>query len=146
MRRMLTLAAALCALAAVSGVAAPSAFAGCTAVAGASSFDPARGAIATHHGITCTTNNGSDYQLRMYMQADNGGWHTTTPKVVKVPDYASPPDNYRDTTPVVYWQCNTTYVPTAANYVRSKSVIENMVTHTLSVLYGPALLIPSGCP
>lgn len=118
------------------------AHAGCTAIAGASAFDPSRGAIASHHGISCTTSNGSHYQVREYLQADNGGWHTTTPSITI--DVYSPPDNYSKLY-VAYWQCNSTYMPPAANYVRSKTVVENVASASTSVAYGPILAIPSGC-
>jgi len=138
MRRVFTILAALAALA-VPAVAAPAAFAGCTA-AGQGNPTYVDGSMRIFGGIQCTTNNGSHYQARTYMQGDAGGWHIVAGPATK--DYYSPGTNYFNVVPY-YFACST-LTPQDVR-VRSKIVVENIVTGTIDVGYSGAVTRPANC-
>jgi hypothetical protein len=115
------------------------AYAGCTA-AGQGNPTYVDGSMRIYGGIQCTTNNGSHYQARTYMQGNNGGWHIVAGPATK--DYYSPGTNYFNVVPY-YFSCSP-LVPQDSQ-VRSKIVVENMVTGSIDIGYSGAVARPSNC-
>lgn len=136
MRRLLVLVATTLA---AFGVAPAIASAGCVA-AGAGGPTYVDGSLLIYGGIQCTSGNGSHYQSRTYLQADNGGWHAVYGPFTH--DYFSPVDNYRKVYPQ-YVPCSS--VPFQSTYVRTKIVVENMVSGSTSTAYSGAVRRPSNC-
>lgn len=96
--------------------------------------------IQTYSYVSCTSNNGSHYQLRMYIQANSGGWHSVSTGISW--DIYNPPTNYLQRFNGGYGCAMFAQADTQA---RNKSVLENMVTHTTDIGYGPAANLPSSC-
>jgi len=130
---------ALVAAFAMLGAGAATASAGCQAIGGASSWRTDN-SVNTNHGIECTSNNGSHYQVRMYMQANSGGFHAVTPAISA--DVFSPPTNFRKLYSN-FWSCG--YLAAADTQVRAKTVVENIATGSTDVAYGPATTVPASC-
>ena len=126
-------------LAAVAAFAFPAAaHAGCQVQAGAAT--PYTTSVSTYSYVTCTTNNGAHYQLRMYLQTNDGGWHTASSVITF--DIYNPAANYSQRFNGNY-PCSP--FAAAATQVRNKSVLENMATGTTDVAFGPAATLPSAC-
>ncbi len=114
--------------------------AGCTA-AGQGNPTYVDGSMLIYGGIQCTTNNGSQYQARTYMQGDAGGtWHIVDGPATK--NYYNPPNYYKSVSPY-YFLC-ATLTPQDIR-VRSKIVVENMVTHTIDIGYSGSVTRPANC-
>lgn len=134
MKRLITILVALGALA-VPAVAQ----AGCLA-AGQGNPTYVDGSMRIFGGIQCTTNNGSHYQARVYMQGDAGGWHIVAGNASY--DYFSPPNNYFNVR-AYYFPC-ANLTPQDVR-VRSKIVVENMQTGSLNIGYSGAVNRPANC-
>lgn len=133
MRRILVL------IVAVAAFAVPAvAHAGCLA-AGQGNPTYVDGSMRIFGGIQCTTNNGSHYQARTYMQGDAGGWHIVAGPATK--DYYSPGTG--TFVSPYYFPCSP-LTPQDVR-VRSKIVVENMVTHTTDIGYSGAVTRPANC-
>lgn len=126
---------ALAALLVIPGVAQ----AGCTA-AGSGNPVYVDGSIRILAGIQCTTNNGSHYESRTYMQGDASAWHIVAGPSVK--QWYSPA-NYFSRVDPYYFSCSA--LTPQDTYIRSKIVVENMVTHSLSIGYSGNLRRPDNC-
>lgn len=135
MRRFIQLAAIVAALLVPVSIAQ----AGCLA-AGQGNPTYVDGSMRIFGGIQCTSNNGSHYQARTYMQGDAGGWHIVTGPATK--DYFSPPNNYFNVVPY-YFSCNP-LTPQDA-HVRSKIVVENVVSGSIDIGYSGAVNRPTNC-
>lgn len=134
--RLLAIAIAL----AIPTIATPAALAGCQA-AGSGNPVYVDGAMKIIAGMQCTTNNGSHYQVRTYMQGDSSGSFSIK-SGPQTKDYYSP--------------CNgctyllSYYFPCSALtpqdiHVRSKIVVENMVSHTTDIGYSGSTTRPPNC-
>lgn len=113
--------------------------AGCLAEGGTTSVAPPN--LSTFGKMNCTTNNGSHYQLRLYVQSNYGGtWHTVGPGATW--DIYSPCNNcsYRRD-----MSTSCTYFEGPATAVRSKAVVENIVAGSIDVDVGPVSSLPITC-
>ena len=155
MRRMLTLAAALCAFAAVSGVAAPSAFAGCAPDAKVVHFDLGNHEEVGHAGMHCTTNNGTSYRLVIYVQFNDGdGWYTSgtaAPVAYTFSNGGNPmPTNYVSGDKVIRDTCVAIHTDSFfPPDIRIHTTLENLVTHTVGYddsPYRDHALVAQDCP
>lgn len=144
MRKFLLVLAALAACASFQAVAAPLAHAGCVAQAGGTGYIYDTNRWPPHYdtaaAIACTSNNGTSYQMRVYLQNYQGGvWDTFLgPDVYNYSNGGNPmPTNYKNVQHQT-WVC--TSMPTEFSFtqVRVKVVVENNATHSISNVYGPA--------
>jgi hypothetical protein len=90
-------------------------------------------------GLQCSGSIGSHYQTRTYMQGSSGGFHIVSGPQTK--EWYSPTagvhvDSY-------YFSCSP--LTPSDTQVRSKIVVENMVTHTTDIGYSGAVNRPSNC-
>lgn len=105
--------------------------AGCVADPGRAPGYLESGFVFATTGVACSTGNGVVYQLRSYIQADNGGyWHSVTraathPVIRPGVWYAR---RWTD-----FWACGN--VSIRALRWRVKAVLENAVTNRRSVRY-----------
>lgn len=87
-------------------------------------------------GMYCTTNNGSHYQVRAYIQTNEGGsFHIATPAYSA--DYYNPGNLIYEAF-YGYWTCVHFADNPGATQWRTKFVVENMVTHSIDPDYGEA--------
>lgn len=138
-RPRLLLLAILVALAAGT-VAAPAAQAGCLA-AGSGNPTYVDGSMRIYGGIQCTSNNASSYQVRTYMQGDAGGFHIVAGPYTR--NVCCPPDGYGPSVLPYYFACSA--LTPQDTYVRSKIVVENMISHSIDVGYSGAVRRPTNC-
>lgn len=132
---MVRLLVALIAVLAFPGIAQ----AGCTA-AGSGNPVYVDGSMRILSGIQCTTNNGSHYQVRTYMQGDAGGWHSVSEP--QTHDYYNPGNYYTNVLPY-YFPCSP-LTPQDVR-VRSKIVVENIASGSIDIGYSGAVTRPSNC-
>jgi regulator of RNase E activity RraA len=93
--------------------------------------------------VYCTSNNGSLYQTRVYMQSNDGGWHSINLCCPVTKSYSNPPNNFLDEFIAPFGPC--AQLAASATTVRVKQVLENMVTHSVDTSYGSYYTLPSSC-
>lgn len=135
MRKFITLAATCAALLALPAIAQ----AGCQTNAG-STQNPAPNAVTTSSGVNCTTNNGTHYTLRIYIQGNQNGWHSVSTGVLF--NIYNPPNYYAQTFHASYGCAMFAAGDTQA---RNKSVLTNVASGTQDIDFGPALALPPDC-
>lgn len=134
--RMLVVLVALMGLLAVPAIAE----AGCLA-AGSGNPTYVDGSVRIFAGIQCTTNNGSHYQVRTYLQGDASGNFVNRSGPL-THDYFSPPNNYSNVL-AYYFPCSA--LTPQDIHMRSAIVVENMVTHTTDVGHSGSVTRPANC-
>lgn len=116
--------------------------AGCLAVAGYPTYN-SNGSIQSTAGIECTTNNGSSYTVRGYIQGDSGGWHSVNINAPYTYNVPSPVNGYQSHR-LWFMQCSF-FTPADDNF-RSKVTVHNNVANTtdtsISSING---LLPLNC-
>lgn len=120
--------------------------AGCIASPGKAFWNPANSAIQSFSAISCTTNNGPSYQERVYLQTDEGGWHSLAGVPAKSWSFVYPsglPNGFADDRLFGNWICQS--IAPAAVHARIKTVVENMITGSTSVAAGLYFTLASGC-
>jgi len=93
-------------------------------------------------GITCDNVSGDRYEVRTYLQGSSGGYHSVhvpTPFQVTVT-----PNTTGYTRYWTYYE-NCTYLTGADDYVRIKTVIENLTTHKTDTAYSGPNTNPQIC-
>jgi len=139
MTRKLIILAVLAALFALPGVAQ----AGCQAYPAQPYYSTANGALYAIGTIGCSTNNGSHYQMRSYLQTNDGGWHILAGVPAYVNDFYSPPNGFTRDVLEGFWLCQS--IAPAATQVRQKLIVENMVSLQKDTEYSTAYTIASSC-
>jgi hypothetical protein len=130
-------------LAALAVIATPAvASAGCLAGAGFPTYNSA-GGIESNSSISCSTNNGSHYTVRSYIQGNSGGWHSVNLNAPYVRTFSSPSDGF-STSWRWFMQC--TYFAAADTMFRQKVTVTNDATGTKDEAYsGANSNMPTSC-
>lgn len=127
---------------ACGSVAAPSAQAGCLAKAGFQAYNSS-GSTEAYAGIECTTNNGSSYTVRGYIQGNSGGWHSVnlnSPFTYNVPS----PGNGYNSSRLWFMQCS--FFAPADTLFRQKVTVHNNVANTTDTdISTTQTSIPTSC-
>lgn len=121
-------------------VAAPAAHAGCLAQGGAVQFFS--GYTKANGYMNCTTNNGSSYEMRIYVQGSDGGagYVSRTPAVRFT---INSPANNTQYARVANFSCG--YYSAIDTTLRTKVVVQNNATGSTDVDVGPSYTRPSAC-
>jgi hypothetical protein len=141
-RKLLILTCALAVLAF-----APAAHAGCLASGGSTAFDSSKNSWIGHGAIQCTFNNGSDYELRIYLQTnETGSWSISTTSARTVYHKVGGLDDGYQSNRIIEWPCsqaNAVSPPFTA--LRTKVVVENLNTGSIDVDYGALTYKGTAC-
>lgn len=93
-------------------------------------------------GISCSSLTGNTYEIRIYLQGSSGGWHSVhVPTPLQVRTTPNTATYYRLWS--VYESCS--YLTGADDYVRIKTVIENLNTGSTDTAYSGANTNPQIC-
>jgi len=140
MKRLLIAILAACAIPAAAPAVAS---AGCQATGGKPWYVSSEASIYDIATIYCTTNNGAHYQLRAYLQSNDGGWHILNGVAAQTRNYTNPPNNFYQDVQMGPWLCGS--IASAATQVREKAIVENTDSGTKDTTYTEALTIPTSC-
>jgi len=132
------------AVAAVTLALPTSALAGGQAYAGITDYAAFSNALG-HTGADFTTGNGVVYQLRSYLQSNETGSYGITTSAVthQIYNSGSPIPNNKSYRYTDAFACS--QIPASATRLRVKVVLENAVTNTIDVAYGPSAPRASNC-